>query len=284
MPQLNPAEITDALNTVLQAQGVTAKALVKEGCLHILLEGEEIPEQDQYVPVIQDEILNMGIESVPTLQIYGRQTGMKKPSWSETIDLLQLREEEEDLPNFALDDPDDDMDYDESYDSNGHGMNGSEADELDDEEPDEKKKTPLSKYLPLLAIPILALIGGAVWWFVLRPSPDIPPVPALAPETPSEEVTTEPASEPVEASPASTPPASTDPWRDGINAATQASQAAQTASTRAEWEAVASQWQQARDLMAQVPEDNENYSAAQERVISYGDNANSALTWAERSN
>ena len=279
MPQLNPAEITDALNTVLQAQGVTAKALVKEGCLHILLEGEETPEQDQYVPVIQDEILNMGIESVPTLQIYGRQTGVKKPSWSETIDLLQLREEEEDLPNFALDDPDDDMDYDESYDSNG--MNGSEPDEFEDEDP---KKAALKKYLPLLAIPIVALIGGAVWWFVLRPSPDVPPVPALAPETPSEEVATDPASEPVEATPASAPPASTDPWRDGINAATQAAEAAQNASTREEWEAVASQWQQARDLMAQVPEDNENYGAAQERVISYGDNANSALTWAERSN
>lgn len=290
MAQPNPAEITDALNSVLQPQGVTAKALVKEGCLHILLEGENIPEQEQYVAIVHDEILNMGIDSFPTLQIYGRQMGAKKPSWSETIDLLQGKDDEEALPNFALDDPDDDVN---SYNGNDNGNDLDGAEPLDSEpdESGEKKKPDLKKLLPLLAIPLVALIGGAVWWFFLRPAP-APLLPATAPETAPESPTETPPETPPETtepeavpeSPASVPPASTNPWRDGINLAISAAELAQTASTRAEWEEVASQWQQARDLMDQVPEDSENYGAAQERVITYGENANSAQVWADRSN
>ncbi|MDJ1172755.1 hypothetical protein [Roseofilum capinflatum] len=279
MAQPNPAEITEALNSVLQPQGVTAKALVKEGCLHILLEGETIPEQEEYAAIVHDEILNMGIDSFPTLQIYGRQIGAKKPSWSETIDLLQGKDDEDDLPNFALDDPDDDMN---SY--NDNDLDGAEPLEPEPDESEEPKKSGANKFLPLLAIPIIALIGGAVWWFFLRPSP-APITPATAPETAPEQTTTETTEpEAVPESPASVPPASTNPWRDGINIATSAAELAQTASTRAEWEEVASQWQQARDLMDQVPEDSENYGAAQERVITYDENANSAMIWADRSN
>lgn len=293
MAQPNPAEITDALNSVLQPQGVTAKALIKEGCLHILLEGETIPEQEQYVAIVHDEILNMGIDSFPTLQIYGRQIGAKKPSWSETLDLLQGKDEEDDLPNFALDDPDDDMN---SYNDNDNDLDGAEPLDSESDESGEQKKSGANKLLPLLAIPIVALIGGAVWWFFLRPAP-APMIPATAPETAPEQTAAEtPAEAPPEApaetpepeavpeTPASVPPASTNPWRDGINIATSAAELAQTASTRAEWEEVASQWQQARDLMAQVPQDSENYGAAQERVATYDENASSALIWADRSN
>ncbi|HBQ99324.1 MULTISPECIES: hypothetical protein [unclassified Roseofilum] len=287
MAQPNPAEITDALNSVLQPQGVTAKALVKEGCLHILLEGENIPEQEEYVAIVHDEILNMGIDSFPTLQIYGRQIGSKKPSWSDTIDLLQGKEDEEELPNFALDDPDEDLN---SY--NGNDLDGAEPLDSELDESGEQKKSGAKKFLPLLAIPIVALIGAAVWWFFLRPAP-APLLPATAPEIAPETAvpetaiesppeTTEPEATP--ANPASVPPASTNPWREGINLAISAAELAQTASTRAEWAEVSSQWQQARDLMAQVPEDSENYGAAQERVVTYGENANSAQIWADRSN
>lgn len=283
MAQPNPAEITDALNSVLQPQGVTAKALVKEGCLHILLEGETIPEQEDYVAIIHDEILNMGIDSFPTLQIYGRQMGAKKPSWSETIDLLHGKDDEDDLPNFALDDPDDDMN---SY--NDNDLDGAEPLDPEPDESAEPKKSGAKKFLPLLAIPLIALIGGAVWWFFLRPTP-APITPATAPETTPEQTATETSPETTEPeavpeSPASVAPESTNPWRDGINLAMSAAELAQTASTRAEWEEVASQWEQARDLMAQVPEDSENYGAAQERVVTYDENANSAMIWADRSN
>ncbi len=276
MPQPNPTEITDMLNSVLQPQGVTAKALVKEGCLHILLEGEQTPEKEQYVALVHDEILNSGVDSVPTLQIYGRQMGAKKPSWSETIDLLQSRDNEEDLPNFALDDSDDEVD---SY--NHHSPDSAEPNQTGK---GSTPKMPISKLLPLLAIPLLAIIGGALWWVFLRPG-DAPITPASAPETSPEPSATETSPSPVPASPASAPP-SANPWRDGINMATSAAQLALQAKdggTRAQWEEVARQWQMARDFMSQVPEGDPNYAAAQDRVISYGENANSALIWADRS-
>ncbi|EKD06703.1 putative serine/threonine protein kinase [Arthrospira platensis C1] len=63
-----------------------------------------------------------------------------------------------------------------------------------------------------------------------------------------------------------------DPWREGINAAMNAATLAQTAQSQAEWNAVASEWQKASELMNQVAESNPNYQAAVERTQQYANN------------
>ncbi len=72
--------------------------------------------------------------------------------------------------------------------------------------------------------------------------------------------------------PPTEPPGSPNPFRDAVNAATQASQLTQTASTKEEWQAVADGWQQAMTLMQQVPASDPNYAIAQDRAVGYQPN------------
>ncbi len=97
-----------------------------------------------------------------------------------------------------------------------------------------------------------------------------PPVETPTPPDDGTELPTEPPTEPTEPPPE--PPVSTNPFRDAVNAATQASQLTQTASTKEEWQAVADGWQQAITLMEQVPESDPNYAKAQDRAVAYQPN------------
>ncbi|MGK7920838.1 MAG: hypothetical protein AB4080_12620 [Trichodesmium sp.] len=63
-----------------------------------------------------------------------------------------------------------------------------------------------------------------------------------------------------------------DPFREGINAATKAAELAQTANTQAEWNEVAMTWHQALVLMKEVPESHSQYQAAQNRIDLYRNN------------
>jgi hypothetical protein len=78
--------------------------------------------------------------------------------------------------------------------------------------------------------------------------------------------------------PPTAPPVSANPFRDAVNAATQASQLAQTATTKEDWQAVATAWETAITLMQQVPPTDPNYATAQERAQAYQPN----LTYAQQ--
>ncbi|MEG4210867.1 hypothetical protein QT994_12580 [Microcoleus sp. S13_B4] len=66
------------------------------------------------------------------------------------------------------------------------------------------------------------------------------------------------------------------PFQQGIDEAQNAALFAQTAQTKAEWESVASQWEQAIVFMKTVPQSNPNYVVAQKRVVQYQQNLNAA--------
>ncbi|NJL85845.1 MAG: hypothetical protein HC886_07505 [Leptolyngbyaceae cyanobacterium SM1_1_3] len=94
-------------------------------------------------------------------------------------------------------------------------------------------------------------------------TPESPPV--LAPETVAE----------------STPPAP-DPFVQAVRLAEAAAVEGQAAQTAAEWLDLASRWQRASDLMAEVsPEDN-RYPTAQDRASSYQKNSEAALQQVQR--
>jgi pilus assembly protein FimV len=61
-------------------------------------------------------------------------------------------------------------------------------------------------------------------------------------------------------------------FREAVNAAQNAANLAQTASTPAEWQAVADSWEEAIALMKQVPESDPNYATAQQKAIDYQPN------------
>lgn len=91
----------------------------------------------------------------------------------------------------------------------------------------------------------------------------------------------------LESSPSSPQPSSTpmpsssteslDPFVVAVRVAETAVANGQKATTRREWLDLAYRWQQASDLMSQVPTEDDRYKTAQERVITYRKNSEAAL-------
>lgn len=73
------------------------------------------------------------------------------------------------------------------------------------------------------------------------------------------------------------PAAEADPFVEAVRLAEQAAAGGKTAETPADWLELASQWQRASDLMAQVPADDPRYATAQDRTVSYSQNSDVAM-------
>lgn len=85
--QGDPDAIAFALNLGLRSWGVTATALRKDGSLHILLDAAFVPAQQACVDYIRDGLLHLGVTSIPTVKVYGRQTDQPLPAWTEEFEL-----------------------------------------------------------------------------------------------------------------------------------------------------------------------------------------------------
>jgi hypothetical protein len=64
-----------------------------------------------------------------------------------------------------------------------------------------------------------------------------------------------------------------DPFGSAVRLAEEAALAGQAAQTTAEWQKLAQKWQQASQLMGQVPADHEQYELAQDRKVRYQQNS-----------
>ena len=84
-----------------------------------------------------------------------------------------------------------------------------------------------------------------------------------------------------ETTPAATPTPIQDTFAQAVRLAEQTAQAGQSAETPAEWLALATQWQRASDLMAEVPSTDARYAVAQDRVTTYREYSEQALLQAE---
>ncbi|MCU0515490.1 MAG: hypothetical protein MUC60_01250 [Oscillatoria sp. Prado101] len=74
----------------------------------------------------------------------------------------------------------------------------------------------------------------------------------------------------------------TDSFRHAVNKATSAANMAQSAKSRAEWDTVASFWQEAIEFMKAVPPSSPNYKVARDRVVQYQRNLDYARSAANR--
>ena len=73
-----------------------------------------------------------------------------------------------------------------------------------------------------------------------------------------------------------------DPFVEAVRIAEQAASDGKVATTRSEWLDLATRWQQASDLMAEVPEQDDRYKTAQDRIAAYRKNSEAALTQANQ--
>ena len=89
--QGNPKAIAALLNRSLQRQGVTAKVGRDKNNLQVILESAQVPPTKLSQRICQG-LIDLGVESIDRVQIYGRQIGEEIPDWSQDIDLANPTE------------------------------------------------------------------------------------------------------------------------------------------------------------------------------------------------
>lgn len=306
--QGQPEAIASVVNHAIQSQGITAKAVLKDGSLLLLLESADVPDEQSLVPFIKRGLSELGIESLPTLKIYGRQQGQRLPAWQHEIELeplaMEMPDEDEDdeIFNDDLDMPPDDqyiIEEEETLDEDEALMPEGDLDEAEgdideeyyplDEDVSLEEEPPPKKWYQnkvLLVVPIVLVVllaGGAGAFWYLQQSKESATTESTAASVDPQTSSPPPAAPPPAstaispaAPPSPAPSPATDPFGEAVRRATQAANLAQNAQTQAEWIEVANLWQQASELMGQVPQSSPNYDKAQPRVAQYEQNMNIA--------
>jgi hypothetical protein len=79
--------IASLLNRQLQPKGITATVAFKSGCLQVMLEAVEVPNQQALAGWLSKSIAGLGAASIEKVKVYGRQTGAKVPVWSQEFEV-----------------------------------------------------------------------------------------------------------------------------------------------------------------------------------------------------
>lgn len=305
--QGDPKAIADAINHSLKPKGISADVMRDNGCLHVMMEGDQVPNNQQaLVNFVRNGIERLGIENVYTIKVYGRQFGDDLPVWEQEIVLrtppikvplpteepviepapLPVEDEEDDDyniddeiidNNYDIDDDDDYISDEDEEEEQPHPVYNPEEDDDPDDPAEEtrqvepekaKSKLLLFGLLGLLAL--LAALAALHFTGVFR-------LPFLAGGSQeADPATSEPASSPAAAptspAPAPSPTAVADPFSEAVKAATTAANLAQTAQTKADWTKVATEWQRASELMKKVPANHPRAAIAQDRAGQYAQN------------
>jgi hypothetical protein len=84
----NAKAITALMNRKLQAKNITAKAEIKQACLHVILESQQVPNREASIAFIRQGMLNLKPESIQKVKVYGQKIGEDSSSWSEEFELI----------------------------------------------------------------------------------------------------------------------------------------------------------------------------------------------------
>lgn len=93
--QGDAAAIADLMNQSLP-KGTTAKVSLKEGCLKVMLESVEVPEQQTCTEFIRRGITGLNATTIQQVKVYGREIGEDFPSWQEAFEIATP-----DVPDIA---------------------------------------------------------------------------------------------------------------------------------------------------------------------------------------
>ncbi|MDC0834643.1 hypothetical protein POG22_16765 [Geitlerinema sp. CS-897] len=82
--QGNPKAISALLNQELKSDGLRSKTALKEGCLHVVLESDDsVPDRARCLDVVRVKVVNLEIEGVDRVRVYGRRSGEDKVDWNQ---------------------------------------------------------------------------------------------------------------------------------------------------------------------------------------------------------
>ncbi|MBD1829734.1 hypothetical protein NDI47_14360 [Microcoleus vaginatus GB1-A2] len=159
----DPNAIASSINRTLKPKGINADVTRDNGCLHITLEADKVPDQMVLVDFIRTGMTKLGLESIHTVKVYGRRTGDGSPAWEDEIDLMPA----ESMP-YGMDSgmPDDSVGLDDVEPEGEDYYQDGEFDRDDDEEDEdehEEQAPPPKKQFPKWIIPVGILVPlGAI--------------------------------------------------------------------------------------------------------------------------
>ncbi len=139
-----------------------------------------------------------------------------------------------------------------------------------------QRKSLLSGIIGSLSIALLVL-GVGIWAYKQRFAPSLASSSASTPSLSDQQTTPEQASLDQTGADQLPLPESYDSFARAVRIAEQAAKDGAVAKTSANWLSLAARWQQASDLMAEVPASDERYQIAQDRVNAYRSNSESLL-------
>ena len=172
LKQGDPKAIASSINRTLKPKGINADVTRDDDCLHIILESDKVPSQMALVDFIRSGMMNLGLESIHTVKVYGRRTGDGSAAWEDEIELMPsepLYPSDNEIPDdsVGLDDVEPEgEDYYQEEEFDRDDDNDNEEDEDEDEAPPPPKKQfpkwliPVGILVPLGAIAGLFLTGN----------------------------------------------------------------------------------------------------------------------------
>ncbi|NJP12675.1 MAG: CapA family protein, partial [Leptolyngbyaceae cyanobacterium RU_5_1] len=71
------------INQALHSKQIRARAAYQADCLHVLLESTQVPNT-RIAPLIYEGLRSLNPPSIQSIQVHGRPSGQKLPTWTQT--------------------------------------------------------------------------------------------------------------------------------------------------------------------------------------------------------
>lgn len=246
LAQAGDAEAIAALmNASLQAIGVSARAVLRDGNLHVLLESERLLAPTPSIEFIRRGLTRLGLGWLSTAVVYSRLVGQSSPVWVEQVALNP--------PTIA---------------SNPFVLNPELVGQPTSTKPHAlpwwKQVSPFTLAL-LLSVPLVFILSSGMIWFRFLAG-DRASTPANSAPSRLAEVAENSASSNSAASGAKT---QTDLLETAMAKGYTAFQTGKTATNKQDWQQAAQQWQQAIALLKSVPNSDSEFAQAQQKLTEY---------------
>ncbi|MGI0487508.1 cytochrome D1 domain-containing protein [Pantanalinema rosaneae CENA516] len=241
----NADAIAALMNASLQAIGVSARAVLRDGNLHILLESDRMLAQLPSIQFIQRGISRLGIGWVSSAIVYGRLVGQSSPIWVQRIDLRTTP-----LVNPFFLEPDVELEA-ATPPSIGRRLRQWHLPRLEQLSRPENVKL---LHLFLLGVPLFVLFSTSYIW-----SRYVAGNGGLAPTSQTQSASqTKPGTR-----------SQADGFNQAMQQATIAVNLGKTAATPAEWNAAIDQWQQAIKTLQAMPANHPRAAIVPQKVAEY---------------
>lgn len=157
--QGDPNAIAALINAVLEPKGITAKASLENACLSVVLESAKALNPETLVNLIYKGLIELEVESIQSVKIYGQKSGESSFSWVSKFVLS--------LP------PSETLEVENQLEDANAGETAIDDEEEDSLQPDDDVETQsfLKAYLrayfiPVLLVLVVAFLAGGTAAFV----------------------------------------------------------------------------------------------------------------------